>query len=139
MAHRTLLKRIAKWLACTLLLTQLAISAHGCPKLAALATAAQTVMAVEHAAPASAMPACHEPVGTTDSGAPNLCVEHCKVGQQSDRAKVSAEVSPALLNALYETPALPDPSRHPAQAGSTLSALVAASPPHAIAHCVLRI
>jgi len=45
----------------------------------------------------------------------------------------------ALLTALYTTtPALPGKAP-PRPTAATLSALVAASPPHAILHCVYRI
>ena len=138
MRSRTLLKRIASSLLCALLFTQLAVAAHPCPKTASANTTAQAPAAGADAA-ARAMPDCHDPTGAADPTLTNLCAEHCKQGQQSDRATLAVVVPPALLNALYDTLAVSAPARARPPAGAWLSALVAASPPHAIAHCVLRI
>jgi hypothetical protein len=129
---RTWLRRVAVLLAGVLLFAQLAIAAYACP----MDTAAAGDTAVDAAVP---MPDCSDPMGSMDPASPNLCAEHCKQGQQCDRASFDVTVSPALLNPLYETPAVPEPTPAPPQARAWLSALVAASPPHAIAHCVLRI
>jgi len=138
MVQRTLLKRIASVLACALLCAQMAVAAHACAKAAPAALTAQTTTAADSSGD-GAMPDCHEPMGATDPANANLCAEHCKQGQQSDRASLAMAVPPALLNALYETPAAATPPRARPMAGAWLSALVAASPPHALAHCVLRI
>ena len=134
MTRSTLLKRIASLVAMALLFAQLAVAAHACP-LAAGATGHD-----EAAVATAANPGCHEaPPGATDPGAANLCAEHCKQGSQSERAHFTLAVPPALLNPLYETPAAAPAVRPALQARAWLSALVSASPPHAIAHCVLRI
>jgi hypothetical protein len=136
MAHRTLLRRIATLVAGVLLFAQLAVAAYACPLSQPIGGAD---MSTVDAGKVSAMPGCNEPMGTLDPASPNLCAEHCKQGQQSDRASFGIVVPPVLLNALYETPSVREPVHEPPQAGAWLSALVAASPPHAIAHCVLRI
>jgi hypothetical protein len=123
---RTLLRRIATLVAVALLFTQLAVAAHACAGFDRAMSAAAT--------PDAAPPDCHG----GDTASPNLCAEHCKQGQ-SDRTSTAVAVPPVLLNALYEAAAVPEPPRHRPASGAWLSALVAASPPHAIAHCVLRI
>jgi len=83
------------------------------------------------------MPGCNEPMPSMDPSSPNLCAEHCKYGQQSDRCP-TVDVPPALLTPLYATVGAPAVAPRPCVT-AWLSALVAASPPHAIAHCVWRI
>jgi len=134
MARRTSLKRLATLVAGAVLLAQLAIAAYACPRLKSTATLGESAAGV-----AAPMPGCDQPMGTLDPDSPNLCAEHCKQGQQSDRASFGVALPPVLLNPLYETPAVPVPVHAPSPPGAWLSALVAASPPHAIAHCVLRI
>jgi hypothetical protein len=134
MASRTLLKRLAAGLVCVLLFAQMAVAAHACAKSSPgvpLQTAAAEAI--------GSAPDCHPQGGTSDPTLDSLCAEHCKQGNQSDRASFGVTVPPALLNPLYRTPAVPEPSAAPPRAGAWLSALVAASPPHALAHCVLRI
>lgn len=130
---RNLLKRLATLVAAAVLFTQLAVAAHACAGFGP--SGAADLVATADAAP---MPDCHEPLGMADPASSNLCAEHCKQGQ-SDRATTAVAVPPVLLMALYEAPAVAEPVHHRSPAGAWLSALVAASPPHAIAHCVLRI
>ena len=102
------------------------------------AKASDTATASAGAAMDTQMPGCDDMVGAMDSESPNLCAEHCKQGNQSDQAS-TLTVPVALLTALYTTtPALPGKAP-PRPTAATLSALVAASPPHAILHCVYRI
>ena len=73
-----------------------------------------------------------------DPESANLCAEHCKQGKQSDLAPtLTAPV--AMLTALYATTPTQPGKAPPRPAAATLSALVAASPPHAVLHCVFRI
>lgn len=133
---RSFLRGLARGLIGVLLLAQLAVAAYACPGLAAKAPAA--AMAPADAAADAQMPGCDDMVGAMDPEAPNLCAEHCKQGKQSDQAS-TLTVPVAMLTALYTTaPALPGKAT-PRPAAATLSALVAASPPHAILHCVYRI
>jgi hypothetical protein len=81
---------------------------------------------------------CNDMTGAMDPSSPNLCAEHCKYGQQSDHAP-TLNVPAAVLTALYVTPPVPVVASPPRAAADTMSALVAAAPPHAIAHCVFRI
>jgi hypothetical protein len=129
---------VAACLAGVLLSAQMAIAAYACPGLSS-APAGHPRSADVAAAPASTpMVNCDDMTGAMDPSSPNLCAEHCKYGQQSDQA-ATLSVPVAVLTALYTTapvPVMAPPSR---PAAATLSALVAASPPHAIAHCVYRI
>lgn len=133
---RGLLRSLARGLIGMLLLAQLAVAAYACPGLAAKAPDTAAVSAV--AAMDAQMPGCDDMVGAMDPESANLCAEHCKQGNQSDQAS-TLTVPVALLTALYTTtPALPVKAP-PRPTAATLSALVAASPPHAILHCVYRI
>jgi hypothetical protein len=85
------------------------------------------------------MPDCSGMAGTAlDPDAANLCAEHCKIGQQSHEVP-SVSLPLVTLNALYalrlETPSTPPPR----PAAARVDALVAASPPLAVLHCVFRI
>ena len=135
---RGLLRGLARGLIGVLLFAQLAVAAYACPGLAArapdtaMASAGATMVA--HAQ----MPGCEDMVGAIDLEQANLCAEHCKQGQQSDQAP-TLTVPVAMLTALYPTtPALPGKAS-PRPTAGTLSARVAASPPHAVLHCVYRI
>jgi hypothetical protein len=133
---RGFLHGLARSLIGMLLLAQLAVAAYACPGLAALAPAASVVST--YAAMDAQMPGCDDMVGAMDPESANLCAEHCKQGQQSDHAStLSAPV--AMFTALYTTTPASPGKAPPRAAAATLSALVAASPPHAILHCVYRI
>ena len=133
---RGFLRGLARALIGVLLFTQLALAAYACPGLAP--KAADTARAAAEAAMATQMPGCDDRVGAMDPASANLCAEHCKQGQQSDQAS-TLTVPVAMLTALYPTaPALPGKVL-PRAAAATLSALVAAAPPHAVLHCVYRI
>ena len=142
---RRFLRTVARLLIGAVFATQWAVAAYACPALSNGAMAQSVVVdgggqgAVQPGMVMDAAVDCDDMVASMDPAAPNLCAEHCKQGQQSDRASFGIVVPPVLLNALYETPSVREPVHEPPQAGAWLSALVAASPPHAIAHCVLRI
>jgi hypothetical protein len=137
---RSFTRSIARLLACVLLLAQLAVAAYACPGLSSTtreATVAADGDETEVAAPT--MPGCSGMDGTAlDPDAANLCAEHCKAGQQSHEVP-SGSVPPVALSALYQLhiEALSAPSPRPAAA--RIDALIAASPPLAILHCVFRI
>lgn len=136
--NRSLLRSIGRWLVGVVLIGQLAIAAHACPSWAQGSGVDESRGAVPLAA--SAAPAllgehCDDPMGADDVQATNLCAEHCRVGDQGERPSALA-VPAAWPVALYQNPPLPElPDRSRA---TWLSALVAASPPHAILHCVRR-
>lgn len=126
-------KLICHVLAGVFLFAQLAVSGYACPGL----TQPASQMAGMQVDETGAMPAdCDQ----MDSKAPNLCAEHCKVGQQShDTAPLPVVMAPALSlryvlpgeAEAVEAVAAPDASRDPL--------LAATPPPHAILHCVFRI
>ncbi len=141
---RSLTRSIARLLACVLLLAQVAVSAYACPGLAMksshVATVGSSVIADDASVdPASStMTGCDGMVAALDQEAANLCAEHCKAGQQSQEVPVVSLPMP-LLTALYALPLAavePPPPRPPA---ARIDALVAASPPLAVLHCVYRI
>ncbi|KPV06484.1 hypothetical protein APR50_09740 [Variovorax paradoxus] len=145
---RGLVRMVARGLIGLLLFSQLAIAAYACPALSAgLAGGSTTEMSMAQDAVAatddardSAMQGspCADMVGATDRASGNLCAEHCKYGQQSDHAS-TLTVPVVLLTAIYPmTPWVPETASPPRPAAASLSALVAASPPHAILHCVYR-
>lgn len=145
---RNFLRRVARGLVGAVLLAQLSIAAYACPGISSALQASRQAtgsgMTMSEPADPAALrmaeqaPACGDMAGAMDPTSANLCAEHCKYGQQSDQAP-TVNVPAAALVALYDTPAVPElvpPSR---PAAASMSALVAASPPHAILHCVYRI
>jgi hypothetical protein len=133
---RAFLREVAAWVAGALFCAQMAVAAYACPGMASVRNAA----AVPEVA--TAMAHCDGMNGKAghvlDPDAPNLCAEHCKQGQQSDQAAM-LNVPAAVMVLRYATPVLPVKAAPPRPAAASISALVAASPPHAIAHCVHRI
>ena len=145
---RSFLRTVARGLVGVLLIAQMAIAAYACPALASGATGNMQMPALNASpdergqadvgmsmAPSSN---CDDMIGAMDASSPNLCAEHCKQGQQSDKAP-TLNAPAAVLTTLYATPLVPELAPPPRSAAATLSALVAASPPHAILHCVYRI
>lgn len=146
---RSWVRAVARGLVGVVVMAQLAIAAYACPALSA-ATAANMPVSGPGALPddpgagMAGMPMagganCDDMTGSSiDPSAPNLCAEHCKYGQQSDQAQ-TITVPAAVLSPLYATPLRPETAPPPRPAAALMSALVAASPPHAILHCVFRI
>lgn len=146
---REVVRMVARGLIGLLLFSQLAIAAYACPALSARLVGEVSEMSMPMAQdPAAASddardPAmqgspCSDMVGSTDTASSNLCAEHCKYGQQSDHAS-TLTVPAVLLSTLYPlTPWVPETAAPARTAAAPLSALVAASPPHAILHCVFR-
>lgn len=145
---RGLRRAVARGLIGILLLAQFAIVAYACPALAAASMASMAMAPIDAASaePADATtdktvvasPGCDGMAGAMDPAAPNLCADHCQYGQQSDQA-ATLTVPAVLLTALYTTPSVPLTAPPSRPAAGLASALVAASPPHTIAHCVYRI
>ncbi|WP_439590545.1 hypothetical protein [Hydrogenophaga sp.] len=144
---RRLVQLIARGLIGVLLFAQLAIAAYACPALslgamgsgsASMEMAGSTVPFVDASVDtATQAPPCGDMASMADAGSANLCAEHCKFGQQSDHAS-TLTIPVALLAPLLLTPWAPEATQSPRPAATSLSALVAASPPHAILHCVSR-
>ena len=137
---RGMARTVAHCLVLVLLFAQMAVAAYACPGLAsALAGGMQpgdaTVTPMTMSMP---MVNCDDMAGPMDAALPNLCAEHCKYGQQSDHA-ATLVVPAAVLIALYDTLRVPEAPPPPRAAGAALSALVAASAPLAVLHCVYRI
>lgn len=131
---RATLRAVCRVLVGVLLFAQMAIAAYACPGLvSASASASASVAATSEKAAA-----CDDMSGAMDPSFPNLCAEHCKYGQQSDQAN-TLTLPAVLLVALYSTPSVQEIAPSPRLAGAAMSTLVAASPPHAILHCVYRI
>lgn len=145
---RNFLRRVARGLVGVVLLAQLSIAAYACPGISSAlqasrqATAIGTPMSEPDDTAALRMaaqaPACDDMAGAMDPAFANLCAEHCKYGQQSDQAS-TVNAPAAALVALYALPLAPQAAPPPRPAAASMSALVAASPPHAILHCVYRI
>jgi len=146
---RSFLKAVARGLIGVVLMTQMMIAAYACPALSQPSAANMQMPASggsvdEQSAANADMPMaqasnCDDMASAMDDpAAPNLCAEHCKYGQQSDHAP-TLNAPAVALTALYAMPPVPVTAPPPRPAAATLSALVAASPPHAILHCVHRI
>ncbi len=145
---RSFLRAVARGLVGVLLMAQMAIAAYACPVVSSGATGNMQMPALNASPdergqadvdmPTAQSSNCDEMVSAMDASSPNLCAEHCKVGQQSDKTP-TLNAPAAVLTALYATPLVPETAPPPRSAAATLSALVAASPPHTILHCVYRI
>ena len=145
---RKVLQAIARSLIGALLFAQMAVAAYACPGLAApnptgVRAATQSASASDAiaAAPASStvQPSrCEDMSGAMDPAFANLCAEHCRHGQQSDQTP-TVVVPAVILMALYSAPSPLQATVPSHPAAATMDALVAASPPHTILHCVFRI
>ena len=135
---RSIARMVARGLVGVLLFAQMAIAAYACPGLASTMAGDVPRGDAGGAAASVQMAPCDDIAGAMNPTSANLCAEHCKVGQQSDQAP-TLNVPAAVLTALYATPLVPEAAPPPRAAAATMSALVAASPPHAILHCVYRI
>ena len=145
---RVLSKAISRVLIGVLLFAQFAVTSYACPGLSAISsTSNRSLEAAVAVAPArdettttkvpQMAPGCEQ----MDQDAANLCVEHCRHGQQhADAAPTSVVLAtiPALLYSLPIEPAhrLGSGRSFPAPDASLAAAL---PPPHAILHCVFRI
>ena len=152
---RGFVRGLARCLVGALFLAQLAVAAYACPGLSSAVDAGARTGQKQSMTPASAslqveatsdsaaaatsaqMPNCGDMAGAMDPDAANLCAEHCKYGQQSDHAS-TLTVPVGSFNALYTTPVVPL-APLPRSAAALTGVLLAASPPHAILHCVFRI
>lgn len=127
-----------------LLFTQFAVSAYACP---ASAAAQSQSGAMVQGAPTDRGHVTDASIGSRsdaeaeqgfmDPTLPNLCLEHCRYGEQKADQPPAPTISPALLRVLY---ALPEPGGVVrTRVGSPASVPAApADPPHAILHCCLR-
>jgi len=135
---------------------QMAIAAYACPALSGapqsfptmtMGASAATMpgdktgasMAVSPDTSATADAAAMTGCDQIDDSAANLCVEHCRFGQQSADHASAPTVPAALLTTLYTFPVLPEPLGHGWPSADSKFKRVAASPPHAILHCCFRI
>ncbi len=117
------------------LFAQLAVSAYACPGQGQMVMAA---VMDQTAAPVDMSDDMQSGCEQMDSQAPNLCAEHCKVGQQNSDTTPAPMVAPPVLALLYEVTALTQ-VRHASPRPPDRVACAAAPPPHAILHCVFRI
>jgi len=125
----SLRRALCRALVGVLMFAQVAIAAYACPS----PSGAVTAQAVQADAPQMATD-CSQ----LDADAANLCVEHCRFGQQGVDHSPNVHWTPAVLAFLYAV-ALPveaAPCGPPPARDATLAA--APPPPHAILHCCFR-
>jgi hypothetical protein len=145
---RALGKAIGRLLIGVLLFAQFAIAGYACPGPAGRPTMSasnETIGMPSRAAsetstpvtPAEMAPGCDQ----MDRDAANLCVEHCRFGQQSADTAPAPLVFAAIPTFLYPLPL--EPARVPGSGrclpAPDASLAAAPPPPHAILHCVFRI
>ena len=135
---RCSLRAVARILVGVLLMAQMAIAAYACPALLPVMAGNMQSGDASVADKSAPLANCDDMAGALDPSLPNLCAEHCKAGQQSDRAP-TLNMPAAVLTALYATPLVPVAAPPPRAVAATMGALGAASPPHTILHCVFRI
>ncbi|MDZ7854801.1 hypothetical protein [Sphaerotilus sp.] len=145
---RSFLLTICRMLIGVVLFAQFAVAAYACPGLSVAGTpkpgmvipvvAEVQSMGTDRVSITLAAMDCDDMAGSMDPSSANLCAEHCRQGHQSDQA-ATLTLPAALLTALYRLPLAPEPpALSPRQAAEEVSALAAASPPHAILHCCFR-
>ena len=104
---------------------QLSVAAYACPLPAAAAHDMATMD-------------CEEMASQLDPTFPNLCLEHCQYGEQTDQVRIPT--APAVsLTSLYIVPhhsALIEPTQLVVVSSGLL---VTRPPPHTILHCCFRI
>ncbi len=126
-----------------LLFAQMAVAAYACPGGSLVVSAARQTMT--QAMSVDMPPACHQMMAEragkgagAGEAVPNLCVEHCRYGQQSDQTW-SPVLPVAVLNSLYVVAAIPEISRRGELSPVPHVLPVAGPPPHSILHCCFRI
>jgi hypothetical protein len=105
---------------------QLSVAAYACPLAAAAAPHDMSTMD------------CEEMATQLDPTFPNLCLEHCQYGEQTDQVRIPT--APAVsLTSLYIVPhhsSLVEPTQLVVVSSGLL---VTRPPPHTILHCCFRI
>ncbi len=145
---RTFAKAISRMLIGVLLFAQFAVASYACPGLKEMVLVANASAGTDSTAKlttqtAAMPPGCEE----MDAELPNLCVEHCRQGQQSADTAAAPTVGPGIPVLLYSLPLEP---QHSLGSGRALPAHARAhardgrldpapEPPHAILHCVFRL
>jgi hypothetical protein len=130
-----LLRSTCKLLVGAMLFAQMAIAAHACGGLSFAPADADVTAAAQD------MPPDCEMLQSNDANKGNLCVEHCRFGQQSADTALPPAVTAAVPVLLYALPQL-DIASGPPIARAMRVRTVATAPPepvHAVAHCVWRI
>ena len=122
--HRRLKALICRVMIGNFAFPQLAVVAHACPS-AASSPCAQ--MAMSDAGMA------------LDDNAPNVCMEHCRFGQQSADTAAQPQLQVPVTGPHYALPLAVEPGAGCQGNFPTFDTAPAKPPPHAILHCVLRI
>jgi len=143
MLSRRWISRLACLLIGVFLFGQLAVAAYACPGMSSTRIPEPMAIGSDQAnddRPASTAPDsdCGAMGVAFDPAAPNLCAEHCKFGGQGDRTAY-AGAPEAVPVVLYPAPPTLAVAHLPRSVASSRTVPVAASPPHAILHCVYRI
>jgi hypothetical protein len=137
-SSRELARLICRALIGVLLFAQFTVASYACPAAAGFDSGTVVGSGALHAD--MEMASAESGDVTTDLEAANLCVEHCRFGQQSVDKPAPVQAPAAASALLYE---LPTPSEAVSGADRSLPSLdpavAAPPPPHAILHCVLRI
>lgn len=145
---RAFRKAISRLLIGVLLFAQFAVAGYACPGLSSMSSMAKgdevMVMGAEATPEAGVAakatdtaPGCDQ----MDQDAANLCLEHCRHGQQSADTAPVPVVLAAIPTLLYSLPLEPTPVLGSGRPVPALDVSLAAAPPppHAILHCVFRI
>ena len=132
---RAIRKSTSVMLMAVLLFAQLAVASYACPRLGGMDPVSMSALMPKLMALGMA-PGCDQ----LDPEAANLCVEHCRQGQQSADTAAAPAVSAAIPTLLYLIPTEP---QHLPGSGRSAPAVddsvgAALEPPHAILHCVFR-
>lgn len=122
--HRRLKALICRVMIGIFVFAQLAVVAYACPSVVSTPCAQ---MAMSDAAMA------------LDEDAPNLCMEHCRFGQQSADSAAQLQFQAPVAGPHYALPQAVEPAAGCHRAFPAIDTAPAKPPPHSILHCVLRI
>lgn len=146
---RQLNRMVCRVFVAALLFAQFAVAAHACQMMLRGPGQAQpaTANAVLTGGGTPALEAVDDTLNPTpcvhaapalDAGSPNLCLEHCSYGEQSNQSSTLTVPAMAMISLYGVQPLRGDLPQIRAAAASTDS-LLAASPPHSILHCCFLI
>ena len=139
--HRTGTRFIARLLIGVLATAQIAWAAYACPVIPAYSMGVQGNGAVAGASALTDMRVDVLPTesGHTDLAGANLCVTHCRFGEQNADSSPAPTPMVALLVGYFALPLMAQVAGHAAPLAMANRPPPLVDPPHAILHCCLRI
>jgi hypothetical protein len=130
---RALNKLICRVLIGVVLFAQFAVASYACPSAHAMGGASSAYQMATDAGDGMS-----NSYDDLDHQSPNLCAEHCKVGQQTTDTSPAPAISAPAQDVLYIVSQSIDAGTEGQPAVVPDPLLAVPPPPHAILHCVFR-